>query len=406
MRILFTVHGYKPAYRIGGPIISVSSLAEKLVEKGHHVTVFTTNSNLDEDLDVPLAQAVDVHGVKVWYFQRTEPFRKFRPFIPYLSKSSGYVYAPSLRRQLEREIESVDVIHTHLPFIYPTMAAAACARKYNKPLFYHQRGVFDPQRLNFRSAKKRTYIRFVELPILQQATTLIALTDAEVNSYRALGAQSPCRVIPNGINVSNYRTRPLAPIPGVKDDDLVVLFLGRVHPVKGADALLEAFLSIRDQFPGAMLVLAGPDEFGLEAKFKDLVASAGMDARVLFPGMVSGEEKLDLLARADLFCLPSAGEGFSMAVLEALASGTAVLLSPGCHFDEVERANCGVVAEPTPSGISGGLATLLRDRDRLRAMGATGRRFVEADYSWDAIADDMVRTYEEGIARRALHASR
>ena len=70
MKILFAVHGYKPAYRIGGPIVSVAALAERLVAKGHEVTVFTTNSNLDQDLDVETDRPHLIDGVEVWYFRR------------------------------------------------------------------------------------------------------------------------------------------------------------------------------------------------------------------------------------------------------------------------------------------------------------------------------------------------
>src|ERR1700740_2374370 len=101
MHILYTVAGYKPAYRIGGLILSVTELAETLVRKGHQVTVFTTNSNLDEDLEVPLDQPVDVDGVEVWYFRREEFIKRWLPFVSYLSRSIGFFYSPLMTRQLE-----------------------------------------------------------------------------------------------------------------------------------------------------------------------------------------------------------------------------------------------------------------------------------------------------------------
>ena len=69
MKILFVVHGYKPAWRVGGPIVSVSALAEHLAKRGHEVTVFTTNMNLDQKLDVPLKTPIRIEGVDVYYFQ-------------------------------------------------------------------------------------------------------------------------------------------------------------------------------------------------------------------------------------------------------------------------------------------------------------------------------------------------
>lgn len=402
MRVLFAVHGYKPAWRVGGPIISVSALAEGLVRSGHRVTVFTTNSNLDEDLDVPVDQPVDVEGVEVWYFRREEWIKQMLPWVPYLSKSMGFLYAPEMAGRLEELVPLVDVVHTHLPFVYPTWASARAARRHGKPLFYHQRGVFDPARLRFRSMKKSLFIGAIEKPTMRSATTLIALTEAEVASYRALGVETPCRVVPNGIDVSAYaggdRGRAEARW-GLSPDDQVILFLGRLHPIKGADRLLDAFLKVASRNPRAVLVLAGPDEWHLESKFREALSGAGLLARVRFPGMISGRDKVDLLARADLFSLPSDAEGFSMAVLEALASGTAVLLSPGCHFPEVEKAGAGRIVSLEPAAIANALDGLLADAPRLRSMGERGRAFVRETYSWDRIAATMVEVYAEGIER-------
>src|SRR5262245_43528 len=102
MNILYAVHAYKPSYRVGGPVLSVSAAAERLVRRGHQVTVFTSNSNLDEDLDVPTDRGVDVEGVQVWYFRREERLKKWFPFIPYLSRSLGFLYCPAMRSALDR----------------------------------------------------------------------------------------------------------------------------------------------------------------------------------------------------------------------------------------------------------------------------------------------------------------
>lgn len=407
MRILFTVHGYKPAWRYGGPAVSVPALAESLVRRGHEVTVFASNWNLDHVLDVEPNRPHDVDGVTVWYFEKEEPLQRLFPRIPYLAKSMGVLYSPKMAAALEALVPNVDVVHTHLPFIYPTFAAAKAAFRFGKPLFYHQRGVLDPERLRFRALKKTLYLRLVEIPILRRATTLVALTAAEVESYRRLGVRTPCVVVPNGMDVSAVAREQSGTIHslGIEAAHTVVLFMGRVHPVKGADKLLEAFLSIEKEYPHAVLVLAGPDEFGLEAKFRQRATAAGIGKRVLFPGMVEGELKRQLLQRADLFCLASDAEGFSMAILEALAAETAVLISHGCHFDEVERAGAGRVIAPTVDALSSGLKELLADKSRLSAMGARGAALVRENYAWDHISGLLSEAYEEGIARHVAARS-
>jgi glycosyltransferase involved in cell wall biosynthesis len=339
--------------------------------------------------------------VQVWYFKRWLPLRRFLPGVTYVSKSIGFLYSPHMAEVLNRTVPSVDVVHTHLPFNYPTYAAARAAFAHGKPLFYHQRGVFDPERLKFRSLKKTLYLKFVEIPILRRATTLIALTDAEVLTYRRLGVDTPCRVIPNGIDAPQRDSRGpdlLNPL-GIQPEHKLILFLGRIHPIKGADRLLDAFKRIQESFPEALLVLAGPDEFGLESALRKQSEVLLRTRRVIFPGMVTGFLKAQLLARADLFCLPSDAEGFSMAALEAMASRTAVLLSPGCHFPEVVSHGAGVISDPAPEALSVALARLLADPESLTRMGRAGASLVAERYSVGRTADLTLDAYREGLDR-------
>ena len=405
MNILFTIHGYKPAYRLGGPIISVSALAEQLVKKGHRVIVFATNSNLDEDLDVPLNRPIYINGVEVWYFERNEFIKRWLSWIPYLSKTSGFNYAPKMHEELNRIMPEIDVVHTHLPFIYPTFAAAKVAKRFHKPLFYSQRGVLDRERLKFRSVKKKFYIKAIEHKIMSEAVLLFALTNAEIDSYHALNLSTPCKVIPNGIDLSNYKSDKIEAVNKLKSrckcigNSKIILFLGRLHPNKGVDKLLEAFFRAVVKMPDLILILAGPDEFGLERKFKKTVENRKLTEKVIFPGMITGDVKYAYLTVADLFCLPSEAEGFSISVLEALASSTPVLLSEGCHFDEVEAAGIGKIIEPTVENIEDMILKLFSDANNLAKMGEAGRYYVSKKLTWDTIADQYIEAYTEGQNR-------
>jgi glycosyltransferase involved in cell wall biosynthesis len=402
MKILYALHSYKPAYRVGGPILSVSAIAERLVKRGHEVTVFASNSNLDEDLDVECGRPVCLNSVQVWYFRRKDPLKRWLPFIPYFSKSMGFLYTPGMKVELARLLPTLDCVHTHLPFVYPSYAAAKAAINHRKPLFYHQRGVFDPERLHFRGLKKRLYIEIIEKPIMNKATTLIALTEAERESFRRLAIGTHCEILPNGIDCNLHKTSPepgsLQRL-GIKDSNFVILFLGRLQPIKGADLLLEAFLKISRDFPEAVLVLAGPDEFRIEARFKKKAHESGLSDRIIFPGMVQGNEKINLLARADVFCLPSVGEGFSMAILEAMASGKPVMISPGCHFPEVARHNAGWIVERNIGKWTAMLTSALACPDDVRVRGRAALNLVRTSYSWDSIVERLEAVYAEGITR-------
>jgi len=185
-------------------------------------------------------------------------------------------------------------------------------------------------------------------------------------------------------------------------DHIVLLFLGRLHPIKGADLLLESFSKIGSQFPNAVLVMAGPDEHGLQSQFKRRVQNAGLANRVLFPGMVSGRLKLDLLARADLFCLPSVAEGFSMAILEALASATPVMISPKCHFPEVANSGIGWIVERSVEKWAHSLANVLREPFQLSDMGERALNSVKSSYTWEVVTTKLEKTYMEGLYRHKV----
>jgi glycosyltransferase involved in cell wall biosynthesis len=383
--------GYKPAYRVGGPIASVSAAAEMLVSRGHEVTVFTTNGNLDQDIDVPLDQPVEVDGVTVWYFKREEPLQKYARFAPYLSRSMGFLYAPAMRAKLDEMMPRFDVVDTQMPFVYPTYAASRAAFRHSKPLFYHQRGNLLATHIARRKLKKFAYIGLFERSTMRRASALIALSEAEREAFRRFAPDTRCEVIPNGIHVP-------APAPGFVERALrkwgispaapVVLFLGRLHPWKGPDILLEAFDRVRAQHPDAVVVLAGVDEDQVVQRWQNA-------ANVVFAGPVTGEDKADLLHRANVFCLPSAGEGLSMAILEALAHRTAILVSPECNF---APEGAGIVRSRTAQDMADGLAYLLSDQDRLAQMADAGLDLIKRQYTWDAVTDRLVETYSREIA--------
>ncbi len=397
MHILYATQGYKPARRVGGPILSVSAAAEELVRRGHRVSVVTTSADVDEDMDVPLNQPVNVEGVEVRYFRPDRTLQRTLPFVPYLSQSSGFLYSPLMRAAIQKLMPGIDIVHTHAPFVYPVLAAGKAAIQHRKPLVLQARGAYNPEALRRRKLKKWMYMRLFERQLLRSATATIALTQAEVSSYRMLGVKARCEVVPNGINTSQYG--PFSPLPElpIPSDRLPILFLGRLHTTKGVHHLLEAFELVHQRIPRAVLVLAGPDELGLEKEFRAAAAHANIQDKVFFPGLVSGAIKRALLSRSVLFCLPSINEGLSMAVLEALASGVPVLLSPGCFFPEVEVAGAGKIVSPAPALLGQALVELLSDPAKLAHMGEIGLRFVAENHNWSKIVDQLVSVYEDAI---------
>lgn len=140
--------------------------------------------------------------------------------------------------------------------------------------------------------------------------------------------------------------------------------------------------------------MAGPDEQGLTNDLQEKVSKAGLNHRVFFPGMVLGSLKKNLLARADLFCLPSIGEGFSIAVLEAMASATPVLITPDCNFPDVSIHNAGKVE--VRDKWCQALSSLISNPSRLSKMGNNAFKLVKQSYTWDKIVEKMEDAYFYG----------
>ncbi|MER3413456.1 MAG: hypothetical protein C4341_04310 [Armatimonadota bacterium] len=404
MRVLLTSVGYKPAWNIGGPVHTVVALAEGLARRGHEVWVATTDSNLTERLAVDTEAWHDLDGVRVRYFRMQESCTKRIP-LDYFRKSNADYRAPDFARWL-RKAPRFDVVHSHLAFAYANRVAAAWCRERKVPFVYQQHGVFDPVRMRHRALKKRLAFALWERRACESAAALIALTEYEAETYRALGLSGRVEVIPNGVDLpgsppqpqgarassrAQLRAQLLEKMPDLRDEEVVVLFLGRLHPTKGVDVAVEAFLRLDE--PTARLVVAGPDEFGLREGLERRAREAG--ARVLFLGSVSGGLKSALLHRADLFVLPTVSEGFSIALLEALAHGCPVLTTEGAHFPEIEREGAGLVLPLKADSFASAVGDLVRHKERRRAMGESARRLVADRYTWEHIVDRFEHLYKE-----------
>jgi glycosyltransferase involved in cell wall biosynthesis len=407
MKVLFNVHGYKPAYNVGGPIHSVEALAEGLASRGHQVFVATSNWNVSGPLDVDPEKTYDRNGVQVRYFAAQKTWLQ-RTRLPYFSKSGYFRFDPTFRRWLEDNGRRFDIFHTQITYLSSTPYFAGTASRMGKVYLFHQRGNLDPIRLQFRSFKKRLYVRFVELPAMSLADVLIALTQYEVTTYQALGLKNRIVVIPNGIRVaasgsnsSREHSTRISKFLRRCDDEPLFIFLARLHPLKGADLFVEAFLAFACQHDRGLGVLAGPDECGLQARLREKIAATGMDQRLCYVGVVEGVEKSELLERADCLVLPTASEGFSMSILEAMAADCAILTTPGAHFPEVETAGAGLVVDRSQAGIAHGLLKLAKlGRTGIREKAKRGKELVRKHYSWPRIVDAYEAVCFEEMSRR------
>jgi glycosyltransferase involved in cell wall biosynthesis len=286
-------------------------------------------------------------------------------------------------------VADADVVHLHGVWDPELLAAARVARTVGRPYLVAPHGMLDPWSLRQKRWKKRLALALGWRSMLDRAAALHLLNADERDLVAALRLAARGAVIPNGIDPDEFAAPPPVDmfrrrLPALGDRPYV-LFLSRLHYKKGLDYLADAFARIAPA-TNVDLVVAGPDG-GARAEFERRIATAGLADRVHLPGPVYGTEKVAALAGAACFCLPSRQEGFSMAILEALACGTPVVVSANCHFPEVAEAGAGEVVPLDAGAAAAALGRLLADAALRARMGRAGRALVADRFTWDRVAD-------------------
>ena len=394
MKVLQVIPYFYPALQYGGPISVVMGLSKACAQKGHHVTVATTTANGASELEVEANTTLKMHNFEVIYFKRLRWERVFAA-IPYLGQSVGFFYSPALLDYLLREVQSFDVVHVHEIFCYPAITAAKIARRKKIPCFVHVHSVLNPIRFARRSLKKTIYMKFIGRKLLNRANGIIALTEAERHAIQSYNIHANIEVIPNATDYHDFGSSANGHIDEKYDlkNKKVILFLGRLHLIKGVDLLIEAYAKIAAKNPNSVLVIAGPDEIGMKDRLRQKAKSFNISRQIKFPGLVQGDEKKHLLRRCDVFTLTSYSEGFSLAILEAMACGKPVVITEGCNFDDVGAYSAGFVNPPEANAIAGSLDTILNNSDLRRRMGENAMNLIKEKYTWDTVAEKTLAFY-------------
>jgi len=381
MRILHVVRTLDPAE--GGPPQVAGRLAAAQAARGHdvHVVSYSRTDVLERIAD----QLAPV------------PHRELVHFHPIADP--GLVERLSARRAraaLEAMAASVDFVHIHGVWGGILHAAAATAARRGIPYCFRPAGMLDPWSLAQSGWKKRVALLAGYRRALDRATFIHALNDDERRLIEPLRLRAPTVVIPNGVFLEELLPLPepgtfRATHPALAADPFV-LFLSRLHPKKGLDVLAQAFALLARRRADVRLVVAGPDE-GARADFLARIQSGGHGDRVHVVGPLYGRSKVAALADASCFCLPSRQEGFSVAIIEALACGRPVVISEACHFPEVARAGAGRIVALDPVALAAALNDTLEDSAFASEAGLAGAALVRERYTWDAVAEQCLALY-------------
>lgn len=254
------------------------------------------------------------------------------------------------------------------------------------PVMTSTHGMLEPWALAHKGWKKRIAWWIYQKRMLDGAACLHATSEREAENLRRLGLRSPVAVIPWGIG------------RGVSGHDLpaererVVLFVGRIYPVKGLPLLLRAWATVRPA--GWRLRLVGPDEGGHLEDLKQLAAELGLGDSVEFTGSLRGDELAAEYRRASLFVLPSHTENFGMVVGEAMSHGLPVIATHGAPWELLDKEKCGWWVPISVEGIAAALASAIAlPPESLSEMGSRGQAVVAERFEWDGIARRFIDCY-------------
>jgi glycosyltransferase involved in cell wall biosynthesis len=298
---------------------------------------------------------------------------------------------------LEQAVRSAEVVHLHGLWQAHTRRGARAALAARVPYLIAAHGMTEPWALAQKRWKKRIYLALVEAKNLRRASCLHALARPEIDHLRKIAPWAPVCFIPNGVNLTPYDNLPARKVLEAELPELagkfVLLFFGRIHKKKGLDLLAESLARVAPRYPELHVLVAGNDD-GAWSPFCDRMSELRLTGRVTYLGHVSGERARQVWGAADAFVLPSYSEGFSMAILEALACGLPALITTACHFPEAGQAGAAIVVEPDAAAVTLGLRELLERTPEERArLGHRGRRLVEYQYTWDTQAARLAAVY-------------
>ena len=376
MKVLHVVPSFHPAYFYGGPIRSTFELCRGLVELGCEVRVLTTDANgLDEVLDVNKDEDVEL----------PEGFR-----VRYCPRRLRHSVSPTLMRLLPAYMRWADVVHLTGVYNFPTFPTILLARSLNKPVIWSPRGALQRWKGSSRTSIKGVW-DFLWYHVADRAELMMHVT-SEHENRETLSRFPKLRIamIPNGVDVPAVLNRRQ------RNGDLRLLFIGRLHPIKGIEALLKA-CSLVDSAPPWRLAIAGWGAPEYVSQLREQIQALGVSERVEMLGAVLSEGKKGLFERSDVAVVPSYTENFAIVVAEALAHGVPVIASKGTPWSRLEEMQCGLWVDNDPESLAVAIRSI--STMRLQNMGLRGREWMQNEFSWHSVTKQMLDLYQR-CARR------
>ena len=308
-------------------------------------------------------------------------------------------HAPGLSNHMRDAVDDCDLVHIHELWHYPHFAAYHAATQAKKPYCISIHGHMNPWALRNKRIRKKVYMKVFQQRSLQNANTIHAMNQEEYQYVRDQGLRNNVNIIPNGVFIEQFSKQIYKPLnPNIYQNIIgnnIILFLGRIHPVKGLELLIKSFSDVLKSNPDTHLVIAGPYQSSYKSYLENILAINGAANNCTFTGMLDEEEKLAWLNIANVFVLPSYSEGMSISTLEAMASKVPVIITNHCQLPDVGSHNAGLIVSTEVSEITEGIRYLIDNPGERHSMGLNGHQLVKNKYTWDVIGDEYLDMYKD-----------
>lgn len=384
MDILQVIPYFVPAWNYGGPVLVAYHLSKELVKKGHGVTVYTTDALKAKNRMREGEEVID--GIKV---------RRFKNLSNTIAYDHNIFFSPGLLLEVKKRLKSFDIIHMHEYRTIQNIIVHRYAMKYGIPYVLQAHG--SVPRVMAKKRLKQLYDNLWGYKLLRDALRVIALTETEAEQYKSMGiSEDKIEIIPNGVDLSELDNLPergeFRRKYGLGSEQKIILYLGRIHKIKGLDLLVKAFADLPKPLNDIKLVIVGPDG-GYLSSLKKLIADLGINDKVLFTGPLYGLEKLKAYVDADVYVLPSFYEIFGITVLEALACGTPVIVTNRCGIADAINGQAGLVVPYDKEQLQHALLHLLGDDQMRQEFSEKGKSLVREKLNWEKIAEQVEHIY-------------
>ncbi len=387
MKILVITPYISPVY--GGITKVVSETLKEISSPNISIDLITTHASSSDILPVPLNTWINHENYRVQYFSSWH--------------RNDFIMSLSLIFWIFNHVSDYDLVHTHTIFSPLISIAQRICQFRGIPYIATPHGMLEPWALGHKALKKKIYYHLLEKFSLDKAATVQVLTTAEFVQLKVLGFRN-IAVVPNGICRQDFN-HPSDPeifyrsFPTTRNKKLII-FLGRLDPKKGLDLLAPAFAQVHAVFPNAHLVIAGPDNIGFTSTVQRYFSNANCLHAITFTGMLTGALKYSALNASDIYICPSYSEGFSISVLEGMATGLPCIITENCNFPEAQAAQAAYVVKANIQDISEALMVCFSSPHEADRIAKKARQFIFQNYTWEQSAQKLLVAYYAIIKKK------